>query len=449
MAFETIDIKTLRNGGTPAVGYRDDLLVGEVVTFGLTSMNGVTTIRWDLLGRPEGAIAGGSVVPAVLGTGATVALTVDADNGAVLKDGTYKVQATINPGTPSETRKTVIVARLSGLFVPGDQAPLPLRMPGGFEALEDTSVPNRNQGWATQLNRWLRFLRIQSGGDEVFNQFGAEPLVNTDGFSLQADDGKWVDFTKFGPSVTAYLSFVGSMAAAPLPGGLSVWASTTERDTSAGGTLLVSKELPALGTFVSPEIDIVVPGTFIYNPGSSTKKIVALVTGVDLTPFTLAEFLQVVADVDWVSDAAWTAFSKFVQVYVGGSAQLVGVTQPPTTITGLNGGQFYDPGPALNQHTASDDSGGFVNPGGASVTLKIVVGTTNAVPVNVNNIRLKIRRFPPQPSNFQGFDAVATFANPGGKKYVTLTSFAGATGAEFPATSIPLSYFGARLVLKG
>lgn len=156
MAFETVGITSSRNAGSPIVGFRQDLVAGDVVTLTLTSMVGVASVQWDLLGRPEGSAAGGAGVPSILGTGSSASFTVDADALPFRIDGSYKVQATINPGAPSQTRKTVVVARTTGLFVPGASgALLPLRRIAGYEAGEDTSLVAIVQGWATQLNRWL------------------------------------------------------------------------------------------------------------------------------------------------------------------------------------------------------------------------------------------------------------------------------------------------------
>lgn len=156
MSLLTTLITSTRNAATPIVGFRQDLVAGDVVAFSLTSMAGVTEVRWDLLGRPEGSAVGGVNVPALLGTGPTASITIDADALPFRLDGSYKVQATINPGAPSETRRTVVVGRTTSLAVYGAAgAALVLRRLAAFESLEDTSVLNVLQGWATQVNRWL------------------------------------------------------------------------------------------------------------------------------------------------------------------------------------------------------------------------------------------------------------------------------------------------------
>lgn len=166
MSLATTQITSTRNGILPIVGFRQDLVAGDVLVFSLTDSVGVTSVQWDLLGRPEGSAAGGVAVPSVLGVGATASFTVDADALPFRLDGSYKVRATINPGAPSETRKTVVVARPTNLASYGTAgAALLLRRLAGFESLEDTSVPNVIQGWANQINRWfdrLGYLAIVS-----------------------------------------------------------------------------------------------------------------------------------------------------------------------------------------------------------------------------------------------------------------------------------------------
>ncbi len=166
MAFEAVRITTTRNGITPVIGSRDDLAQGDVIVASLTSMLGVSSIRWELIGRPEYSVAGGAGSnPWQLAVAASASFTVDNDIGAVRVDGSYDLQATINPGTPGEVRKTVILCRNSGLTIPGVSTPRPLRKLGHFESQEDTiSIPDVIQGWAVMLNRWLEALRIGFGG---------------------------------------------------------------------------------------------------------------------------------------------------------------------------------------------------------------------------------------------------------------------------------------------
>lgn len=162
MAFQNVVIASLRNGGTPINGARQDLVGGEVVTLSLSDYTGVTSRRWELRGRPEGATAGGGGTnPWVLGTGTTATFTVSSDAGAVHLDGTYVVACVLNAGSPTETHITTVVARTTGLTVAGLSGALPLRKLGGFESLEDSLSPGGGvvTGWATMLNRWLEYIR--------------------------------------------------------------------------------------------------------------------------------------------------------------------------------------------------------------------------------------------------------------------------------------------------
>jgi hypothetical protein len=174
MAFEGVQIRSTRNGVSPVNGYRDDLAAGDVVGVSLTSTGGgpvagVSSVRWEIVGRPEYSTAGGAgPEPVTLATALTASFVVDADvsgvGGTVHKDGTYVVQATINPGSAGEVRKTTVLARLSGLTIPGVGSVRNLRKMGGFEALEDTSTPSIAIGWALQALRWLELLRLGGGG---------------------------------------------------------------------------------------------------------------------------------------------------------------------------------------------------------------------------------------------------------------------------------------------
>lgn len=161
MAFANVQITSTRNAGTPIVGWRQDLVVGDVIAMALTDTTGVSSFRWELVGRPEGSIAGGAgPEPLLLSTGATAGFTVDTDVG-LIRDGTYIVHCTLNGGSPTETIITVGLARLyPGLSYNG----LPLRRLGGFENHEDTNEPLVRQGWAKMLNRWLGLVAAGGGG---------------------------------------------------------------------------------------------------------------------------------------------------------------------------------------------------------------------------------------------------------------------------------------------
>jgi len=166
MAFESVQVQSTRNGGPAVIGYREDLAAGDVVTASLTSMVGVSTVKWVLKGRPEGSVVGGAgPEPITLAYASSCSFTVDANDGVYHTDGTYVLEAVINPGSPGETRRVVLLARLSGLFVTGPGGtPLPLRKMGGFESTEDTEKANISQGWKTQAIRWLEYFRQNAGG---------------------------------------------------------------------------------------------------------------------------------------------------------------------------------------------------------------------------------------------------------------------------------------------
>src|SRR3954470_8908032 len=134
MGFEAVQIHSTRDGAAGVDGYRQDLAVNEVVGLSLTSLVGVSSVRWELLGVPEGSSAGGGgPEPILLAVAPTASFTVDNDADVPL-DGSYVVRAPINPGSPGEEHKPTVLARLSGLTVPGPGgSSLPLRMLGAFE----------------------------------------------------------------------------------------------------------------------------------------------------------------------------------------------------------------------------------------------------------------------------------------------------------------------------
>jgi len=164
VAFETVQIRSTRNAVSPINGEREDLVAGDVIGLSLTSTVGITSVRWEIVGRPEGSTAGGAgPEPIFLATAPTASYTVDADSLPVRLDGSYIIQATINPGSPGEVRKTVLLARMAGITIPGLGGGIrTLRKLGGFESLEDTSIPTILQGWKTQLNRWLDLVQTIS-----------------------------------------------------------------------------------------------------------------------------------------------------------------------------------------------------------------------------------------------------------------------------------------------
>lgn len=157
-------VQSSRNGGPNVTGYRDDLHVNDTLTLSLTNTIEVSSVDWLLIGRPELSVAGGAGPnPWSLGNTLTASLVVDNDSGAQ-RDGTYVVAAITNRGAPNQQILTAIFCRLSGLTIPGPITPLTLRKLGVFEALEDTSVNELLAGWATQINRWLEYVRLYAGG---------------------------------------------------------------------------------------------------------------------------------------------------------------------------------------------------------------------------------------------------------------------------------------------
>lgn len=161
MAFSNVQIVSTRNGIAPITGWRQDLAIGDVIAMQLTDTTGVSSFRWELVGRPEGSLAGGSgPEPILLSTGATAGFTVD-DDSVMIRDGTYIVHCTLNGGAPTDTVISVGLARLvPGLSFNG----LPLRKLGGFESLEDTQDTLTKQGWAKMLDRWLGVVQTSGGG---------------------------------------------------------------------------------------------------------------------------------------------------------------------------------------------------------------------------------------------------------------------------------------------
>ena len=170
MAFANVQITSTRNALVPIVGWRQDLAPGNVIALSLTDTTGVSSFRWELVGRPEGSLAGGAgPEPILLSTGATAGFTVDNDVG-IIRDGTYIVHCTLNGGSPTETIITVGLARLAaGLSFNG----LPLRKMGGFENQEDTHEPLVKQGWAKMLDRWLGLVQMGGGGGGIVGATGA------------------------------------------------------------------------------------------------------------------------------------------------------------------------------------------------------------------------------------------------------------------------------------
>lgn len=175
MPFAGVKIHSLRGGAVPIDGYRQDLVAGDVITLSLTDTDGMSTFQWQLLGRPEGSVAGGvGPEPISLGAASTATFTVDTDAG-IKKDGTYIVACVVNAGADSETRITTALIRLNVRALADGRA---LRRIGGFEAAESDlmpTLPSTAQGWATMLNRWLAYVDELAGAGA-----GADEKVKVD-----------------------------------------------------------------------------------------------------------------------------------------------------------------------------------------------------------------------------------------------------------------------------
>lgn len=225
MPFENVQILSKRNGFVPIIGAREDLLSTEVITIELTDYTNVSSQRWEIKGRPEySVVGGGGANPWLLGTGAGATFTVDSDSGTVKLDGTYVVECTLNPGSPSETRISTELARVSGLTIPG-LYPLParsLRKLGMFESMEDIiSISQTLGGWSTMLNRWLDALRsVLAGGSGTFPGYGSgapETIESGDagaagssGLAARFDHGHPVTTPTVSTDISGSASAVGS-----------------------------------------------------------------------------------------------------------------------------------------------------------------------------------------------------------------------------------------------
>ncbi len=177
MAFEGVLIRSTLDGSDEEDGWRQDLEEDQEVELSLSNTRGVSSYKWEIIGRPEGSVAGGDgPEPIYLGNGSTASFDVDNDNGDFPTDGTYIIQCTVNAGTPTETRLKVGMARLSSVTLDDGRT---LRKPGGFEVNEDTSDPDVRQGWATQMNRWY-----QAFIEATASTTSAYETIQEDGSSL-------------------------------------------------------------------------------------------------------------------------------------------------------------------------------------------------------------------------------------------------------------------------
>lgn len=170
MAFEAALIRSTRNAGTPINGYREDLVIGDVIGLSLTNVVGVpSTYKWELIGFPEFSSAGGSGGnPRLLSTASTASFTVD-DDATVHRDGTYVVRCTLNAGSGSQRLVEAALVRPTGLTIPGVSGSLKLRKLGWFEGLLDTSLSPVLAGYGPALNRWLEAIRgvLAGGGGSI------------------------------------------------------------------------------------------------------------------------------------------------------------------------------------------------------------------------------------------------------------------------------------------
>jgi len=147
----SIEQNGLRSG--PGVS-RDDLTVGDVVTFRNGDDNGVVSWRWLLVSRPRGSSAVLSNVVAAQPT-----LTPDVT-------GTYTVQLTVNEGRDGQVSRVLAAVRNAPVLgfetryigaAETDEANWDVDLGGGPR-------PN-TQGWWEDLDRWLRVLyQVASGG---------------------------------------------------------------------------------------------------------------------------------------------------------------------------------------------------------------------------------------------------------------------------------------------
>jgi hypothetical protein len=221
MAFESVQIKSQRNADPFVDGYREDLVIADVMTIALTNDTGVTSYRWELLGRPETSVAGGAgPEPVLLGTGLTATFTVDGDAGWAT-DGTYIVGCTLNVGAPTETRITVALVRLNSAVLTINAITKTLRFPSAFEVNQDTADALINQGWAKMLTRLLR--KALAGGGAAAPRMiwlsGVEKLADAivssngpAGFVLKA--WWYVDFDLLtSTNILANLSLIASTTA--------------------------------------------------------------------------------------------------------------------------------------------------------------------------------------------------------------------------------------------
>lgn len=161
-------IQSTLDGSNLVTGYRQDLATSQTVGLSLTNSIGITSYRWELIGRPEGSVAGGAgPEPIALGAAPTASFTVDDDSGAFPRDGGYIVQCVVNARTPTETRLRALLVRLNpNLTIDGRT----LRLLAANEANEDTSNASIAQGYATMGNRLLREAIGAARGVEGFRQ---------------------------------------------------------------------------------------------------------------------------------------------------------------------------------------------------------------------------------------------------------------------------------------
>lgn len=204
MAFENVQISSTLNAGPAVLGFRQNAAIGDIVVVSLSDNTGVTSYRWQMVGRPEGSVAGGAgPEPIELGIASSAQFQVD-DDSLYPRDGSYKIVCVVNEGTPTETRIKTVIARLSGLTTPDGRV---LRMPAPFETDEDTADFPVRQGFAKQVNRWLRLLASLSGGGGASDTLD---LQNLSGYAVDVGTPVWISgsgwsafFTQ--PALAAFL----------------------------------------------------------------------------------------------------------------------------------------------------------------------------------------------------------------------------------------------------
>ncbi len=158
--FENVHIKSTRNWILPIIGYREDLVSGDLVQLSLTDCTGVTSYQWELVGRPEGSTAGGvGPEPVLLSTNQEANFIVDTDLVTMKLDGSYLVRCALNGGCPGNATLTALFVRVASSTLADGRN---LRIPAAMESNEDTALVAVYQGYSKAINRWLQKLATTS-----------------------------------------------------------------------------------------------------------------------------------------------------------------------------------------------------------------------------------------------------------------------------------------------